>query len=68
MAIRQNGGIHVVPVEAVETDDPTGAGDTFAGGFLAAWLSGADPRAAAKTGAGAARAMLVRRAHAAAAA
>jgi len=68
VAIRQNGGIHVVPVEAVETDDPTGAGDTFAGGFLAAWLSSADPHVAAKAGAAAARAMLVGRARSAGAA
>ena len=27
----------VVPVEPVEADDTTGAGDTFLGGFLAAW-------------------------------
>ena len=65
VAIRQNGGIHVVPVEAVETDDPTGAGDTFAGGFLAAWLSGADPHVAAKAGAATARAMLAGRARSA---
>jgi ribokinase len=61
VAIKQNDVVHVVPVEAVETDDPTGAGDTFAGGFLAAWLSHADPHAATKTGAAAARAMLAGR-------
>jgi ribokinase len=66
VAINQNGRVHVVPVEAVETDDPTGAGDTFAGGFLAAWLNRADPHAAAKAGAAAARAMLVGRARSAA--
>jgi len=68
VAIKQNGGVQVVPVELVETDDPTGAGDTFAGGFLAIWLSGADPHVAAKAGGAAARAMLVRRARSAGAA
>lgn len=61
VAIKQNGGVQVVPVEAVETDDPTGAGDTFAGGFLAAWLRRADPYVATKAGAAAARAMLAGR-------
>ena len=34
--------------------DPTGAGDTFAGGYIAATLAGADPLEAASTGARAA--------------
>jgi ribokinase len=68
VAIKQNGEVHVVPVEAVETDDPTGAGDTFAGGFLASWLSRADPHVATKAGAAAARAMLAGRARSAGAA
>jgi ribokinase len=65
VAIKQQGGVHVVPVEAVETDDPTGAGDTFAGGFLAAWLSRAATPMATKAGAAAARAMLAGRARSA---
>lgn len=68
VAIKQNDGVRVVPVEAVKTDDPTGAGDTFAGGFLAAWLSHADPHVATKAGAAAARAMLAWRARSAGAA
>lgn len=32
--------------------DPTGAGDAFAGGFLAAWVAGAGAIAAARAGAG----------------
>jgi sugar/nucleoside kinase (ribokinase family) len=31
--------------------DPTGAGDAFAAGLLAAWCSGAGPRAALAAGA-----------------
>jgi ribokinase len=61
VAIKQNGGVRVVPVEPVETDDPTGAGDTFAGGFLAARLAGADPATALMAGVAAARAMLADR-------
>jgi sugar/nucleoside kinase (ribokinase family) len=46
-----------VTVRAVDTD---GAGDTFAGGFVAAALSGADPVTAARAGlASAARAVVV---------
>lgn len=39
-----------VPAHAVEAVDSTGAGDAFTGGFLASWLSGADPVAAASAG------------------
>jgi ribokinase len=68
VAIRRDGRIDIVSVETVDTDDPTGAGDTFAGGFLAAWLSHGDPLAAAKAGAAAARALLAMRARSAEAA
>ena len=37
----------VIPAKAVEAVDATGAGDTFDGAFLAEWLIGRDPFAAA---------------------
>jgi ribokinase len=61
VALRQGGEIDVVPVDPIEIDDPTGAGDTFAGGFLAARLTGADPTTALREGVAAARAMLAER-------
>jgi ribokinase len=61
VALKQNGRVEVYPVDPIETDDPTGAGDTFAGGFLAAWLLCADPDAAVRAGVAAARAMLAER-------
>jgi ribokinase len=61
VALRQNGQVEVYPVDPIETDDPTGAGDTFAGGFLAAWLMYGDPDAAVRAGVAAARAMLAER-------
>jgi sugar/nucleoside kinase (ribokinase family) len=40
-----------VPAVTVEAVDPTGAGDAFAAGLLAAWLSGANPAEALAAGA-----------------
>jgi fructokinase len=40
-------GVHV-PAPAVEEVDPTGAGDTFAAAFVAAYRAGADPVEAAR--------------------
>ncbi len=44
-----------VPAERVDPVDTTGAGDSFIAGFLAAWLRGAAPDAAARAGAHRAR-------------
>lgn len=40
-----------VPAQPAVLADPTGAGDAFAAGLLASWLSGADPVQALRTGA-----------------
>ena len=47
-----SGVVVAVPAEPTATIDPTGAGDAFAAGLLSAWLSGADPEAALRAGAG----------------
>ena len=61
----QNGVTRIVPADPVEADDSTGAGDTFVGGFLAAWMKTGDAGTAIEAGAGAARALLLSRASAA---
>ena len=61
VAFMHNGAESVFPVEPVEAEDSTGAGDTFIGGFLAAWMKTADPEEAIRAGAGAARALLMSR-------
>ena len=44
-------GVEVtVPAPAVDLVDPTGCGDAFDAGLLAAWLSGADPESALRAG------------------
>lgn len=47
VAVRAPGTDAIVPVEAVAASDTTGAGDTFAGGYIAAEMDGvSDPEAA----------------------
>jgi ribokinase len=59
------GETRIVPVEPVDTDDSTGAGDTFIGGFLAAWIKATDPELAIRAGVETARMLLSSRASAA---
>ena len=63
VAFMENDITRIVPVEAVEADDSTGAGDTFVGAFLAAWMKTADPELAIKAGAATARTLLLSRAN-----
>ncbi len=58
VAVTEGGTTKELPVERVETRDTTGAGDTFAGGFIAAEMSGATSLAAAQAGISAAAALL----------
>lgn len=46
----REGGTTRVPAPVVDAVDPTGAGDAFAAGFLAAWLGAGDPTLAARAG------------------
>ncbi len=62
VAITEGATTTELPVRRVETRDTTGAGDTFAGGFIAAEMSGATPFAAAQAGISAAAALLKARA------
>jgi sugar/nucleoside kinase (ribokinase family) len=61
----QNGVASIFPIDPVEAGDSTGAGDTFIGGFLAAWMKTPDPEKAVRAGVGAARALLTSRINAA---
>ena len=61
VAFMRDGAASVFPVASVEVEDSTGAGDTFIGGFLAAWVKTADPEEAVRAGVAAARALLVSR-------
>ena len=63
VAFSRGDGETMLSAEPVEAGDTTGAGDTFLGGFLAAWGNG-DVERAVKSGMAAARALLVRRAEA----
>jgi ribokinase len=48
---RRESVVRSVPGTRVPMIDPTGAGDAFAAGLLAAWCAGAEPAAALKAGA-----------------
>jgi sugar/nucleoside kinase (ribokinase family) len=51
LACRADGPLIRVPAMTVEPVDTTGAGDSFNGGFLRAWLDGADLRESLRWGA-----------------
>jgi sugar/nucleoside kinase (ribokinase family) len=55
-----DGSETLVSIETFKADDTTGAGDTFLGGFLAAWRAGEVERAV-ESGVAAAGALLLRR-------
>jgi sugar/nucleoside kinase (ribokinase family) len=61
VAILGEGSETLVSVETFKANDTTGAGDTFLGGFLAAWRAG-EVRRAVESGVAAAGALLLRRA------
>ena len=61
VAFMLSGAPRIVPVDPVETDNSTGAGDTFVGGFLAAWTETTSPELAIKSGVEAARTLLLSR-------
>lgn len=48
--VASGGELHRRPASPAAVVDPTGAGDAFDAGFLAAWLHGADPAEAAAAG------------------
>jgi ribokinase len=58
LAVTAGGNTTEIPVEPVEVRDTTGAGDSLAGGYIAAEMAGADPMAAARAGLEAATALL----------
>ena len=60
--VTRGGASRLLAVEPLEVLDATGAGDSFAGGFIAAEMAGvADPIEAAAIGARCARQMLLAR-------
>lgn len=61
VAVTADGATREFPVEPVEVRDATGAGDSLAGGFIAAEMGGADPWAAALAGLAAATKLLKER-------
>lgn len=61
VVVRQSGAPRELPTEAVEIRDATGAGDTFAGGYIAAEMAGAECLEAAQAGLEAAASLLIAR-------
>lgn len=59
--VTQASGRSEIAVTRIETSDTTGAGDTFAGGYIAAEMAGADPVRAAGAGIEAAARLLAGR-------
>lgn len=63
LRIEQSGSSHVLPVDKINIQDTTGAGDSLAGGYIAAEMSGVtDPCMAAGLGIKSARGLLRQRA------
>jgi sugar/nucleoside kinase (ribokinase family) len=58
VTVTTQGRSHTYAVPPVTVRNPTGAGDAFAGGYLAAWLGGADDEACVAAGAEAARRLM----------
>ena len=62
VAVTQAGPTKFYPVDPIETEDTTGAGDTFLGGFLAAYVCGGKTAAeAVRTGVASVSALLAAR-------
>ena len=61
VSVTHGGRTVAVPADAVKATDPTGAGDTFAGAFIASLIRSGDPVSAARSGLEAARRLLADR-------
>ncbi|WP_417417685.1 carbohydrate kinase family protein [Hoeflea sp.] len=61
VVVSRAGQSREIPVAAIDIADTTGAGDSFAGGYIAAEMAGADPESAASAGIKAAAALLADR-------
>jgi ribokinase len=62
VCVTDAGKVTTLPVQPIAPRDTTGAGDSFAGGYIAAEMSGANPIEAARAGIAAAAALLASRA------
>lgn len=61
VAVTDKGQVREIPVTPIEIADTTGAGDSFAGGYIAAEMAGADPLQAVGAGINASAALLADR-------